>query len=162
MKNYPEKSQKKKDSVATDHFDKSTLTANDFELLKAFEKRRSEYDRLLEESNIIYSKKTCPGCGFPTFDQNELFTTCIICLWEGYDSEKNNTYQGPPNYISLIEHRVNVSSFLRSFNQNHEIDGSIDEIMKSIKEFEQGTKSIDRDDFENNLKNILPTKLKEK
>jgi hypothetical protein len=142
------------------HFNKSILTSSDLELLKAFENRRVTFHRLLEESNIIYSKKICSGCGFPTMDKSEAFGTCIICLWEGSAAEKNDTYQGAPNYISLIEHRINISSFLQLFKESHEIETDIDKIMEGIIHFEQGTLGIDRDNFENNLKNILPTKPK--
>jgi hypothetical protein len=144
----------------TNHFNKSSLTPADVALLKSFENRRAEFDRLMAESNIIYSKKTCPGCGFPTLDIDDFFGTCMICLWEGSGAEKNDTYQGPPNYISLIEHRINISSFLQLFNQSYEIDMDIDKIMQGIIHFEQGNQPIDRNNFQNNLKNILPVQPK--
>lgn len=158
MKNYPAKSSKRKPQVETDRFDQSKLTASDLELLNDFEERRREFNRLIEESTILYHKKTCPGCGFPTIDENEFFSTCILCLWEGDVSEKNAFNQSAPNYTSVTEHRINISSFLRKFLETHEIEPSIDAIIKSVREFEAGEKSVDRGNFEANLVNILPTR----
>lgn len=160
MKNYPAKSRKRKPAVEADRFDPSKLTAFDWGLLDCFEERRREFNRLLEESNIIHHKKTCPGCGFPTMDTDEFYTTCIICLWEGDASDKQETFQGPPNYISLMEHRVNVSQFLREFLEAYEIEASVEVLIKRIKAFEKGSISINREDFERNLKNILSPKSK--
>lgn len=161
MKNYPAKPKKRKtQSTFPESFDTSLLTEEDKGQLALFHKRREKYDQLIEGSNIIHYKKTCPGCGFPTFNEEDAYTTCIICLWEGYRRNENSNHQGPPNYISLTEHRVNVGYFLQEFEQSHEIDESIDEVIKSIKAFEQSQTPIDLKDFGRNLKNILPTNPK--
>lgn len=160
MNSYPEKPKKRKSQTEVEQFDKSKLTPSDHELLMAFRERREKFEHLIEKSNILYHKKTCPGCGYPTIDEDEFYMTCPICLWEGYSPDKSDTYQGPPNYISLIEHRINISRFLQLFNATHTIDDSIEKITASIKHFEQSTVGIDRNNFENNLKNILPTKPK--
>jgi hypothetical protein len=161
MKNYPAKSNKRKPPVETERFDKSKLTASDLELLNDFKERRREFNRLLEESNIIHYKKTCPGCGYPAMDADEFFNTCVLCLWEGDASDKHETLQGPPNYISLIEQRIKVSRFLREFLKAYEIETSIDALIKSIRDFETGPNTIDRENFETNLKHILPAKPKQ-
>ncbi len=160
MKNYPAKSWKRKRAVEADRFDPSKLTAFDWELLHDFEERRRKFNRLMEESNIVHNKKTCPGCGFPTMDTDEFYDTCIICLWEGDASDKQETFQGPPNYISLMEHRVNVSQFLREFQEAFEIEASVDVLINRIKAFEKGSILIDRENFERNLKNILSPESK--
>lgn len=156
MKNYPAKSTKRKRPVETTRFDKSKLTVFDLELLNDFEERRKKFDLLIEASNIIHRKKTCPGCGFPTIDSDESFSTCILCLWEGEVSEKNAFNQSPPNYVPVIEHRITVSGFLREFQEANVIDPSIDAIIRSIREFESGNQPVDRENFRDNLVNILP------
>ena len=80
MKIYPAKPKKRKLKLVTDKFDKSKLSTFDLNLLDAFHERREKYEHLIKESTIIYHKKTCPGCGYPTFENNDFFTTCIICL----------------------------------------------------------------------------------
>ena len=160
MKNYPSKGQKRKPWINEKHFDNTKLTAFDLELLNDFEERRRKFNRQIEESNIVHHRKTCPGCGFPTMNADEFYDTCIVCLWEGDTSDKQETFQGPPNYISLIEHRVNVSQFLREFLKSYEIETSIDIIIKRIREFEVSGKTVDRRNFMVNLVNILPVKHK--
>lgn len=162
MKNYPAKSSKRKNPVESGRLDKSKLTSFDLELLNDFEERRRKFNRLMEESNIVHNKKTCPGCGFPTMDADEFYDTCIICLWEGEVSEKNAFNQSSPNYISVIEHRINISGFLRQLLETHEIESSIDIIITNIREFEAGEKSMDLENFAANLMNILPVKPKAK
>lgn len=155
MKNYPAKSNKRKNQVVTDRFDQSKLTAFDWELLQDFEERRRKFNRLMEESNIVHNKKTCPGCGFPSMDTDEFYDTCIICLWEGEASDAQETFQGPPNYVSLMEHRITISRFLREFLKSDDMEVSVDVFIKRIKAFEKGQIPINREDFERNLKNIL-------
>jgi hypothetical protein len=157
MKHYPAKSTKRKVKSEEDLFDKSQLTALDLELLADFKTRREVYDRQIAGSNIIHTKETCSACGFPTFEKDDYFATCIICLWEGMSSDKNDTLRSVPNYSSLMEHRIAVSGFLRSFLENNEIDPSVDEVIKSINRFLEGDIPVDRENLDNNLKNILST-----
>ena len=160
MKNYPAKSQKRKAKSEPDHFDKTKLTASELQLLADFRKRRADYDRQIAESNIIHTKETCCGCGFPTFEKDDYYAMCVICLWEGMSSDKNETLRSAPNYISLIEHRILVSGLLQSFLESHEIDPSVDTVIQSVNHFLTGGEPVDRTNFGNNLKSILPTKLK--
>jgi Cysteine-rich CPCC len=163
MKNYPAKSKKrKKPNQEQTRFDKSELTSADREVLKQFKERRKRYDDLLEESNIIHHKNTCPVCGFPTISNRGDYEACIICSWEddGRDDE-NDSSRHLPNYLSLVQHRVNIAIFMEHFEKKYIISNSIDEIIKDLKSFEEklskGVAEVDLN-FENNLKNILPTK----
>ena len=159
MKNYPEKPKKRKVRRKENRFDKSRLTTSDLELLKGFQERRDKFESLMSKSNIIHYKKTCPACGFPTFEEDKPYETCVICLWEGPGSDKNNIYQGPPNYTSLIEHRIYFSELLQVFQETYVVDSSIDNIIKHINAFKQSSIE-DQESFENYLKNVLPTKPK--
>ncbi|MCG8573645.1 MAG: hypothetical protein MI810_02080 [Flavobacteriales bacterium] len=165
MKQYPAKKKKQRPKEPSRRFDKSQLTEEHLELLKAFKNRRGYFEQLLEESNIIYHKETCPGCGFPTLDERGQYQICVICLWEDDGKDDNqDAFIGYVNPLSLVQHRVNVASFLQEFEKRYILSDSIDEVCRSIKVFEEKLENeqekVDTVDFENNLKKIIPVKEK--
>lgn len=166
MKDYPLKPRKRGGKKKKQqYFDKSKLTDAHKKLLDDFYERRNQFDLLIKESNIIYDKRTCPACGYPTLDKGANYQTCVLCLWEDHGIDnKQDTLITAPNYISLLEERVNISNFLFLFRQHYFIEESLDLIIKGIQSFEEklsaGQIEIDRDSFETNIKNILPTQSK--
>lgn len=160
MKDYPKKSKKRRIKPTREVFDPSLLTAFDRVLLQAFEERRQNIQEKMETSTILYPQKICPGCGYPTFDTDHLWGTCVLCLWEGWSGDQNPTYQGPPNYLSLLEHRVNISYSLRLLEEKYYIDPSIEAIIQSIEQFKKEGTAIDIDNFEHHAKRVLPVRTK--
>jgi Cysteine-rich CPCC len=114
----------------------------------------------MEKSNIIFNKHTCPGCGFPALNGKSDYETCIICLWEdcGLD-DKTDTLICPPNYQSLVEHRINITRFFREFTLKNGWQITTEQLIRNIKAFEldikEGKVNLDSDSFENNLKKIV-------
>lgn len=145
-----------------EHFDLSRLTAEDHQLLADFERRRVWFDQALERSNILHHLHTCPVCGFPTLDERGMYEVCSVCLWEDDGNEREPTRIRAPNYTSMTQERINVAGMLAEFERTHELATSVDEIARSIRAFKarriRGEVSLDREDFANNLRNILPTR----
>jgi hypothetical protein len=144
-----------------DHFDKAKLTDLDRALLSDFDRRRAAYDQALEASNIIYHRHTCPACGFPTLKERHDYEVCMICLWQDGSDERAPTLIAPPNYIAMMQHRIDVAGMLRAFEQTHLYDDSLAAVIAGIRAFDarldRGTARVDRVDFAANLRNILPT-----
>ena len=159
MKRSPKKGSK---AGSGEHFDERQLTGSDLQLLSDFGRRRSMFERAIEESNIIHHKHTCPACGFPTLDQRYDYDVCVICLWEDGASEATPARIAAPNYTSLVQDRINIAGLFAEFEQTYEIDASLDNVIKSIKSFEErldaGEVEIDREDFNRHLRNVLPTR----
>ncbi len=119
------------------------------------------FELAMAESNIIHHKHTCPACGFPTLNKRHDHEVCVLCLWEDGTGEARPASITAPNYISLIEARVNIASVIGVFEQTHAIDDSVDNVIKSIRRFEHGLERgeahIDRVDFATHLTKLLPT-----
>lgn len=142
-------------------FDVTRLTADDHALLADFERRRAGFDHALEASNIIYHRHTCPACGFPTLKVRQDYEVCMICLWQDDGDDGDPTRISPPNYVSLMQQRIDVAGMLRVFERTHLYDDSLAAVIAAIRAFDarldRGTATIDRVDFAANLRGILPT-----
>lgn len=139
-------------------FDKILLNADDLDLLEQFRVRRADFERQIEESNIIYHKYTCPACGFPTLDVRGDYETCIVCEWEDDGSDKDEFSVSGLNHMSLVEARVNVAGMIRDFEKQNSIDYTLDKMVRSIKVFEEKcAKDLAgvNPDFNVHLKNVL-------
>lgn len=152
-------------SQQAEHFDASQLTADDHELLAAFQRRRDGHDQALAASNIIYNMHTCPVCGFPTLDERGDYEVCVVCLWEDDGegtSARDLTRVAPPNCTSMLQERVNLAGMLAHFERTDEISGSLHEVITKIRDFKarrvHGEGSIARDDFAAHLRAVLPTR----
>lgn len=141
-------------------FDASQLTADDRQLLAAFEQRRAQWDRFLVESNILYHKHTCPACGLPTLDELGDHEVCAVCLWQEGFGENDVTAVGYLNPVSLLQARLEAAMMLAEFERTHALPGSPDDIVRSIRDFtrrwNRGEVGLDRADFTANLLKILP------
>lgn len=140
-------------------FDPRQLTERDHQLLAAFAARRAAYEQALAASNILYHKHTCPACGLPSLDARGDHETCVVCLWEDSAGENDLTIVSAPNYVSLLQARVEAAAHLAEFERTHELPASLEEIVHRLRDFTRraarGEVGLDRHDFAANLGNIL-------
>lgn len=147
------------------NFEKSRLTAADRAALARLHHRRRAVDGFLQTCNVIHHKRACVACGFPTIDEGSAYEMCVVCLWEdcGLD-DKRETLQCPPNYVSLVAWRADIGAQVDALLQTHVMACSMDEMVRCIKRFEQrlrdGTAVMDTESFADNLKAILPMRLR--
>lgn len=137
-------------------------TPEEAALLAAFSRRRAAFEADLAASNILHHRHTCPACGFPTLGERGGYALCVVCLWEDDGERSDPNLVSPPNPSSLTTARLHASEMLQQFEQSHAIDGTIDEIVRSIEAFEarwrRGEASINSDDFTANLRAVVPTR----
>jgi hypothetical protein len=143
------------------HFDERQLTGEDRALLAAFVRRREGFERAIEASNVIYHKYTCPACGFPSMDRRGDYGVCVVCLWEDAVDETAPTWVGPPNYVALVQRRIEVAGMIAAFERVETIVDSLGEVVRSIRDFEAklacGDAAIAHGDLLAHLRGVLPT-----
>lgn len=64
----------------------------------------------------------CPCCGFATLREAGCYEICPLCFWEddGQDDPDAAENHGGPNYVSLVEARINFIKFGASDIKNKE------------------------------------------
>lgn len=140
-------------------FDPRQLTERDHQHLAAFAARRAAYEQALAASNVLYGKHTCPACGLPTLDVRGDYETCVVCLWEDNAGENDLTIVVAPNYVSLLQARVEAAAHLAEFERTHELPASLEEIVRRLRDFTRraarGEVGPGHHDFAANLRTIL-------
>lgn len=135
MSNYPRKKHRykkgKKSKIPT--FDRSLLSEEDKAVLHQFSLRRKLFDGFIKQKNLPVF--TCPSCAYPTLQERGQYEWCILCEWEDDGSDDPHILSiTAPNYLSLIEARVNMGTFFRDFPRNAglDIDNDPKKVVSSI------------------------------
>jgi len=163
MPNYPSKKKKSKRKPAPPQkFDKGLLEPEDWEMLKTLKVQRATFDAYLE--TVELERFTCPACGYPTLEELGQYDCCVLCLWEedGNDDRYDPARISPPNYISLIEARVNIAYMLKEFEAEESVtlDNDPERVTNHIEGFldqlKAGTAKINTEDFSAHIRMALP------
>lgn len=162
MNDDPRRPKKRRKKRAGLHFDARQLTDGDRAWLAAFERRRAGFERAIAASNVLHHKHTCPACGFPSLDGRGDYGVCVVCLWEDAVDETAPTWVGPPNYVALMQRRIEVAAMIAEFEQVETIVDSLGEVVRSVRDFEaklgRGEAVIAHGDLLGHLRAVLPTR----